>query len=96
MTFDQRLAEIVAMKNNGQTLQQIADAHDLTRQRISQILKAANYHCHPVPCPPRRTPEQEERRRQRQRNRVREWYQNNKDRKNWNQRRNRAKRKNHP
>jgi len=87
---DQRLAEIVAMKNEGRTLQEIADVHELTRQRISQLLKAANYHCHPVPCFPRRTPEQEERRKQHAREKSREWYAKNKERKAENQRRYRA------
>ena len=90
MVKDQRLAEIVAMKNEGRTLQEIADVHELTRQRISQLLKAANYHCHPVPCSPRRTAEQEERRKQHAREKSREWYAKNKERKAENQRRYRA------
>ena len=93
MSKDQRLAEIVAMKNDGRTLQEIADAHELTRQRISQLLKAANYHCHPVPCSPRRTPEQQERRRQNARETSRQWYAKNKERKAESQRRYRAERR---
>ena len=87
---DQRLVEIVAMKNDGCTLQEIADEHELTRQRISQLLKAVNYHCHPVPCSPRRTAEQEERRKQNAREKSRQWYAKNKERKAESQRRYRA------
>ena len=93
MSKEQRLAEIVAMKNDGRTLQEIADAHELTRQRISQLLKAANYHCHPVPCQPRRTPEQQERRKQYAREKARQWAKDNRERRNATQRRNRAERR---
>lgn len=34
-----RNREILAARNKGQTLQQIADTHNLTRQRVRQILK---------------------------------------------------------
>ena len=81
MNTDDRLRRIVELKNNNHTLQQIADEFDLTRQRVSQLLKQANYHCHPIPTNPRRTPEQAELRRLNAIETSRRWYANNKERK---------------
>jgi hypothetical protein len=52
--LSERNAQIVAMRAEGATYQQIADALNLTRQRIEQILRRdAPEHCHPQPLKPR-------------------------------------------
>ena len=78
---EQRIRQAVHLKNNNHSLQQIADSLGITRQRVSQILKQANYHLNPVPPQPKRTPQQQQRRINDARSRSSQWYKANKDHK---------------
>jgi predicted transcriptional regulator len=73
------MVQIVAMRNEGATLQEVGDQLGLTRERVRQILKAANYHGHPGPPPTYRTEEQAAVKAQRARERSKDWYLRNKE-----------------
>jgi DNA-binding transcriptional MerR regulator len=76
---EQRLSQMVAMRNAGATLQDVGDYLGLTRERVRQVLKAANYHGQPGPPPTYRTEEQAASKAQRARERSQAWYRRNKE-----------------
>ena len=71
---EQRLSQMVAMRNAGATLQDLGDQLGLSRERVRQVLKAANYHGHPSPPPAYRTEEQAAARARRAREYSQDWY----------------------
>lgn len=70
---------MVAMRNQGATLQDVGDHFGITRERVRQILKAANYHGHPVMPPVYASEEQKERKAERARQYSRAWYRQTKE-----------------
>jgi hypothetical protein len=75
--LDIKIASMVAMRNEGKTLQQVANAYDLSRERVRQLLKRVNYVGHPANPPIRATNEQKAMRKQRHHVYIKKWQQEN-------------------